>query len=416
MDVPVIYLRADAPPYRVATELVRRLGFRLNRTLDRQLVLHRAMVTAPSFGIDARVDPMTKVGTEEHASDGYDIRLGLVPRGPDVDVDDTEVWWLFDELCRELGYPALLEDGERLKAGWAPGPGKRVFAPDTFGWFEDRDQWGPYALPAVRTHAAPDPDDVLGHLYARIVADPDDDTLRLAYADAVATDQPDYAELIRLQVEDTARRLAGTAPDPVRRRRANELERALGRDIVPGGVSAWAHENVQIRRGFAETVAVPAGLFLRAASDLVAATPLRMVFLTGGAQERMAELAALPELGRLRGLSFWGNPIGDAGLRVLLSSPYLTSLRWLSVVNAGVTAAGIEALAASEALPRLRYVRAEDALGLYPRLLFDYDGTPVHGVDATLGAELAKRYDRPWLRWRTRSRDERESDPEYDAV
>jgi uncharacterized protein (TIGR02996 family) len=413
---PLIYLRADGPPYRVAMEFVERLGFRLDRTLNRQCLLSRAMAAQESASLDLRVDQWWTAARHGDATDGYDNQLSLLPRSRDAAANETEVWSLFDQVCRRLGHPALLADGGRLLAGWAPGPGRRVFPPDTFGGAQDEDRWAAYALPPVREPAGPAADDVLGQLYARILADPDGDAPRLAYADAVETGHPDYAELIRLQVEDTGRRRAGVAPDPVRRRQIGELERALGPGIVPSEVFASVSHGYRVRRGFLEVVSVTAGRLLRTAPRLVAAAPVRMVYLTGGAQERIAEVAALPQLARLRGLSLSDNPIGDAGLRVLLSSPYLSGLRWLALANTGVTAAGIEELAASGALPRLRYVAADDALGLNPRLMFDYDGTLVHRADATLGPKLAARYDRPWLRWQPRSTDQAESEPQYDAV
>lgn len=413
-----IEVRADAPAYTVATQLAARLGFRMRRTVHRLNLLERPMAGDPSKGITVEVHDHRWDLPQVNISQGYDIDMDVaVPTYYTAD-QLVEVSALFDEVCRELGHPALLRDDILLLAAWSPALGRREFPPDTYGDTEDGDEqrWAEYALPPVTAPIAVAPEDVLGQLYARIVAEPDDDGLRLAYADAVEPEHPDYARLIRLQVRYTLDRQAGVAWSPVRLREMNQLERRYHTDVVPPAIWGRLGEDWHVRRGFVEAAAMTAGEFLRLAGRVVAQVPLRMLYLTGEADERIDELAALPELARLRGLSLWGNPIGDGGLRRFLASPYLTGLRWLSLDNTGVTLAGIEALAESDALPELRYLRADRKLRLNATPGYDYDGTLVSVDKPYRAMELAQRYDRAWLRWRPGGVDEQVFDPEYAEV
>jgi uncharacterized protein (TIGR02996 family) len=418
MSPPRIALRADVPAYTVAGQLVARLGFRARRTVERINLVERPVGGDPSATLMVDVDDLRTSLPDENIVQGYDIDVYISPGSRDAAARQAEVWQFFDEVCRELGYPALLREGIVLIAAWSPTLGLRRFPPGTFIDTEDgnRDRWADYALPPVGEEIPVAPDDVLGRLYARIVAEPDDDGLRLAYADAVEPDHPDYARLIRLQVQRTLDRQAGIAWNPIRVAEMNQLEREYHDRVPPPPVRGFLGEDWHVRRGFVEAAAMKAGQFIRYAGFITTQVPLRMLYLTGEAQDRIEELAALPELGRLRGLSFWGNPIGDDGLHRFLASPYLTGLRWLDLENSGVTAAGIEELAASEALPELRYVAADAALRLNPVPGYDYDGTLVSVNEPYRAMSLAERYDRPWLHWRPGGVDEEVWDPEYAEV
>ncbi len=418
MGSPSIELRAGAPAYSVAVRLAQRLGFRLWRTVDRSILLERPLAGEPSKDTTIEVSDQRRAPARENISQGYDIELGVAP-GPHEEPDRQAVMSrLFDEVCRELGYPALLRNGILLLAAWSPALGRRDFPAQTFGDTEDGDKqrWAEYALPTVTAPVVVAAEDVLGQLYARILAEPDDDGLRLAYADAAEPEYPDYARLIRLQVRYTLDRQAGVAWAPARLAEMNRLERRYHHEVVPAEMRRHLVEDWHVRRGFVEAAAMKAGPFIEGAGHLMAEVPLRMLYLTGEADERIDELAALPELARLRGLSFWGNPIGDDGLRRLLASPYLTGLRWLSLDNTGVTLAGIEALADSGALPELRYLRADRRLRLNATPGYDYDGTLVSVDEPYRAMELAQRYDRAWLRWRPSGVDEQVFDPEYAEV
>jgi uncharacterized protein (TIGR02996 family) len=418
MSWSYIHLRTGAPAYPVAVRLAERLGFRLRRLVDRSIILDRQLAGEPATETTIRVSDGRRPPRPENILQGYDIELHVAP-GPREEPERQAVMSrLFDEVCRELGYPALLRNGVLLLAAWSPALGRRDFPPQTFVGTEDGDKqrWAEYALPPVTDPIVVAAEDVLGQLYARILAEPDDDGLRLAYADAVEPEHPDYARLIRLQVRYTLDRQAGVAWAPARLAEMNRLERQYHRDVVPPEVWGALGEEWHVRRGFVEAAAMEAGQFIEDAAHLMAEVPLRMLYLTGEADERIDELAALPELARLRGLSFWGNPIGDDGLRRFLASPYLTGLRWLSVDNTGVTLAGIEALAESDAVPELRYLRADRKLRLNATPGYDYDGTLVSIDEPYRAMELAQRYDRAWLRRQGSGVDGQVFEPEYAEV
>ncbi|GIH14075.1 TIGR02996 domain-containing protein [Rugosimonospora africana] len=411
-----IELRADTPAYAVAAQLAARLGFRMRRTVKRLNLLERPMSGEPSKTVTVRVSDRRWDPSRVNISQGYGTELQVAVPAYHRSDRLAEVSALFDEVCREFGYPALLRDDVLLLAAWSPALGRRDFPAETFVIADDERRWAEYALPPVTAPIAVAPEDVLGQLYARIVAEPDDDGLRLAYADAVEPEHPDYARLIRLQVRYTLDRQAGVAWSPVRLREMNQLERQYHTEVVPPEVWGPIGKDWHVRRGFVEAVAMKASWFIEDAGLFVAHVPLRMLYLTGEADERIDELAALPELARLRGLSFWGNPIGDDGLHRVLASPYLTGLRWLSLDNTGVTLAGIEELAASDALPELRYLRADRNLRLNALPGYDYDGTLVSVDKPYRAMELAERYDRAWLRWQPSGVDEQVFDPEYAEV
>jgi len=255
----------------------------------------------------------------------------------------------------------------------------------------------------------------LDRLYRQILADPDDIGLRLRYADAAAGGYPDYAELVRLEVEHGEHRRAGTRLEPARNERMYRLQRELGLRPRPDPNLA---ERRYVRRGFPEAVALPAAAFLERAELLYAQAPIRAVYLTSGAGEHIDALAASPALDRLTGLSLWGarNRVDDDAVRVLAGSPHLARLRWLNLEQTGVTEAGIEALAASDRLPNLRYVGVDSDLRLNPVPGYDYDGSLVDVTPPILGPRLAERYDRPWLHWESTFAREFEWYPEYDEV
>jgi uncharacterized protein (TIGR02996 family) len=318
-------------------------------------------------------------------------------------------------VCRALGVPALLTSSWiDVVAAWSPELGLRRFPEGTYSGESGRALWQPYELPvAVPVTIAVE--DRLAQLYQQILAQPAADEPRLAYADIVESAQPEYAALIRDQIAEHRDRLAGVEWPDARSIPVIRLERKLHRAIVPFRDFDLADQDFRIRRGFLETIAVEADRLPVMTEYFAPGLPLRMLYLTGGAQERIDELAQSPLLPRLVGLSFWGNKIGDDGLRRFLRSPHLAGLRWLDVQRAGVTEAGLEALAASESVPNLRYVQADNPL--YPTLATDYNGTPVAvNPSSSLTQRLAQRYDRPWLHWAETELGRRGIVPDYDEV
>jgi uncharacterized protein (TIGR02996 family) len=163
-------------------------------------------------------------------------------------------------------------------------------------------------------------------LLASVVANPDDDTPRLVYADWLQEHgDAERAEFIRLQC----------GPDRGRyNAREWELYHRLGK--------RWAGELPAIRgvqwagvfvRGFPQVTVKNAATLARSAEAVWAASPVEHVTLAGFAPEAVAKLADCPHLARVRHLTLhYYDPRaydGFAGLEALLKSPHLCGLRRL---------------------------------------------------------------------------------------
>jgi uncharacterized protein (TIGR02996 family) len=154
-------------------------------------------------------------------------------------------------------------------------------------------------------------------LFAAILADPADDTLRLAYADQLdelGTDaDAARAAFIRVQVEferlpahvkDACRRVCvppdfAGCPQHNLRRRERELLAEHGSDATGGlpcwrdtdgrlcgvGSAGWGHE---FRRGFLAHVTVPSAAWIAHGDALLAAAPVTGVTLTDWPEARTA--------------------------------------------------------------------------------------------------------------------------------
>jgi uncharacterized protein (TIGR02996 family) len=246
----------------------------------------------------------------------------------------------------------------------------------------------------------------LAALMQAVVDAPTEDAPRAAYARAVATTDPERAELIDIQLELARARRAHTEDGHPSLNREGTLIRTHGAqwaaDVRPL-VDSW-----QFLRGFTDVVTLDAARFLASAPELYRRAPVLHLNLTG-VKPVAAELFQSPHLARIQSLDLRRNGLGDAEVAVLAASPYLTNLAWLNLGINKIGAAGLEALAASRNLPRLGYVGF--ATNAIP------DPTPQHADewDATsrVAEELQRKYGpRPWLDARRRWR----WPPERDAV
>ena len=136
------------------------------------------------------------------------------------------------------------------------------------------------------------------------------------------------AELIRVQCE--LNRL------PWHLRRHAELEKRelqLIRDFKDQWLGDYASllRSARFERGFVERVVVGARQFLKHAEAILDRAPIQDVWLIQVSDASAAELAKLPALERIPGLSISGNRISDEGWRRLLGSQYLGQLRKLKV-------------------------------------------------------------------------------------
>jgi hypothetical protein len=198
----------------------------------------------------------------------------------------------------------------------------------------------------------------LERLRADILGNPDSDELRAAYGAAIATADPQRAELIRVQL-DLTRLMRARAPtlDFVdgfnRERQLLELHKAAwSRPAaeIPG--VQW----VGLLRGFPEHVRMTARDFLANGEQLYAAAPIRHLDLVD-VKPHARELFRSPLLARIRALGLCRMQLGDDEAQLLAASPYVSGLRWLDLDANRIGQAGLEALAASPNLPELRVLK-----------------------------------------------------------
>ncbi|QJW99598.1 TIGR02996 domain-containing protein [Frigoriglobus tundricola] len=167
-----------------------------------------------------------------------------------------------------------------------------------------------------------------------LLADPDDDTLRLALADWLnENDQAARAEFVRVQLE-----LARGAPDRDHRRRL-ELRQ---RDLLVAHDAEWVAPLARVlrcktgqwggwvfRRGFVEYIHLPAAVLLAHGDRLAARTPVRELFLRPCGSEEVVALYRKRWMISVTHLYLEGVSLTVGAQRAVLDCPYLTNLRVL---------------------------------------------------------------------------------------
>jgi uncharacterized protein (TIGR02996 family) len=187
-----------------------------------------------------------------------------------------------------------------------------------------------------------------------IIESPDDDGLRLVYADFLDERGDPRGEFVRVQCQ--LARLPEADP------RRPELE-ARARTLLQEHEQVWASPllglldgmvtRLQFRRGFIEGATVETRGLLLHADPLFRLAPLRHLQLYL-ARRRIGQLAALPHLARLTALDLHGQSLGDEGVRAICSSPHLRGLADLRLSWNSITDAGVQVLAACPRLAGLR--------------------------------------------------------------
>jgi uncharacterized protein (TIGR02996 family) len=193
--------------------------------------------------------------------------------------------------------------------------------------------------------------------FVRAICDePDDDALRLVYADWLEDHgQAERAELIRVQCA-----LAADDPPPDRAG-LERRERELLRDFGAEWAAPIRHlvSSYEYRRGFIDEAHVEARTFAESHEELLTRAPLRRLHLTWGEEpphERarlVPRLLASPRLRHLRALDLAHNNLGSAGACALAVCDSLSGLTDLGLSHNHIGAAGARALAASPLLGRL---------------------------------------------------------------
>src|SRR5262245_35635466 len=193
-------------------------------------------------------------------------------------------------------------------------------------------------------------------LFQAILEDPEDTGLRLVYADWLEEHgDADRAEFIRVQG-----RLGGMAEDDERwpglEARQHALFNRRWRDWVAPLESYIPNTLPEFRRGFVEGICLGLPQFIENKESLCRLAPIREVSLSDYKVDRIAHLAASPQLGRISDLDLRRIDIGDEGLAVLLQSPYLCGLKSLRLNTRSVSVNGMRVLAASPLLARLEFL------------------------------------------------------------
>jgi uncharacterized protein (TIGR02996 family) len=220
-----------------------------------------------------------------------------------------------------------------------------------------------------------------------IAADPEDDDLRLVFADwlddRAGPGDADRAEFIRVQIERAAlppgdprhwdlherevelleahaERWAGelwdefgTADGPEHMLDAPEPEEGL-----EPHEAIFDDQVVVFRRGFVDQANMTGDDF-RLCRNLLDPHPVRYLTLSA-ARSALDELAAWLQARRLVALSLWSNDIDGDAVRPLAGSPGLANLAWLNLGMNPLGQVGADAIARSSHLARLRRLRLTD--------------------------------------------------------
>ncbi len=245
----------------------------------------------------------------------------------------------------------------------------------------------------------------LGTLLAEVLARPDDDAPREAYARAIQAADPERAEFIRVQFAlAEAQLVRGTAKHRELRKAEEDLLHRRASDWV-GDLGPWVRiievnaTPLPFVRGFLEQLAMTAEDFLSHGPSLCRRIPFRHLDLIGPMSHDLAiRLLLGPELSCLRSLRIEDAEVTTEWMVALADSPHVARLQWLRWKHGTIGNAGILALAGSTHLPALRYCRLADPAE-DPRLRYqDEMGKPVMVETPYVLGRLERCYGPiPWL-------------------
>jgi uncharacterized protein (TIGR02996 family) len=174
-------------------------------------------------------------------------------------------------------------------------------------------------------------------LLRAIAESPEDDALRLVYADwQEERGDADRAAFIRAQIEHAKEAMPGWAPTEaaVRWRRLWQKNKTKWLAELP----AWVRKGApaSFRRGLLEVVHCTAKNFIKSAEKLGPIAPAARRFTIDKVRGVVAELVACPALGRVSALELSSLELdGLAGVRTLVESPHLGRLRELTLRGIG---------------------------------------------------------------------------------
>ncbi|QJW99600.1 TIGR02996 domain-containing protein [Frigoriglobus tundricola] len=204
-------------------------------------------------------------------------------------------------------------------------------------------------------------------LRGAIIAQPDDDTLRLVYADWLDENgQPDRAAFIRAQVwaaqadpfGPEARKHAATA-----KRLLDPARQAWAKRVHPWVLAA------EFRRGFIDHATVNVATFPRDAAALFAAEPVRSLRMVRTAPEHELDpFFGTPQLARVTRLDLTNLWVAPYEIELLFECPHLAPLTDLGLRNTPVPPDRLAALLIGTALPALAGLDLADVANLGPCL------------------------------------------------
>ncbi len=204
-------------------------------------------------------------------------------------------------------------------------------------------------------------------LRGAIIAQPDDDTLRLVYADWLdESGQPDRASFIRAQVW-----AAQAEPfSPEARKHAAIAKRLLdqSRPSWVKRINPWVMA-AEFRRGFIEHATVNVANFPRDAAALFVTEPVRSLQMTRTVPDHELEpFFDTPELARVARLDLTNLRIAPNEIELLFQCPHLTALADLGLRNIPVPPDQLMTLLIGPALPTLTGLDLADVTNLGPCL------------------------------------------------
>jgi uncharacterized protein (TIGR02996 family) len=162
-----------------------------------------------------------------------------------------------------------------------------------------------------------------------IIETPDDDTVRLVYADWLEEHgQPQRAEFIRLQIRLNT--LDPAMSTELLARTRELLDRHEGEWVAEAGCDVLGIEGVKFRRGFIEEVHAGTPAFVHHGATWGARSPVRVIRLSSVAGCGL-RLAGCPHLSRFAELEVCDPAFGTRDLRKLAISPHLRKLESLRI-------------------------------------------------------------------------------------
>jgi uncharacterized protein (TIGR02996 family) len=182
-----------------------------------------------------------------------------------------------------------------------------------------------------------------------VLALPDDDAPRLAYATLMDKTDPPRGEFIRVQIErasakGTARVLAGIDEKVLLMEHGRRWAAPL----------AGRADDHRFHCGFIEELNLSAAAFLQHGALLRQLMPVRHLTLTA-VRPLWRALLDSPLLVPTRSLALDRNGLDDDDIAALAATPMLPDLRWLSLASNDIDLRGVEAMAGSTTLPQLRW-------------------------------------------------------------